>query len=512
MRQFITSRNILTIGLLAAFAFYGWLSYAVFPSYPVSFDEYGYFYQAQIFTHGQLTQALSNYNKLTLDLYFLFHNGHIFSKFPPGFPAVLALFLLLGIYQLLNPLITVIAFIFIYKTLAKFTTATTAAVITIIAAFNPYVFGYAASLFSQSMALMLSAAAFWAFTCYYFQRQNRYIYLIGAFIALGIVTRPSDFACVLISIWLGFFLSNRPLKAFTNSLIVTLVAVTGIIALAAYASLQAGQLQFSSYQNPLSSTLYMFDPHEATLLGKLRGGFYQFLINYDNNFRELFTTHFLKLASIPAFIFFCIGFIYIVRHRIIWMFIFHVFSIVILYNFHRTDGWAVYGARYWYSALGSFIILCGAGWITISSLSRKYLKIKAHDITPLIAATIVIYNIFWAASVTPKTITAYATGFRLYDNAAKNLENTCPQNTIVFLIPHKPHPVADKNKYIQDNFFTRNNFGNGKRLVIGPFSVPGIYIIKSPADWPPLEKQVASLMQQNPNYKLCYYQVDYYKH
>src|SRR5262249_4831087 len=79
--------------------------------FPLSGDDYSYLYQAKLFASGKLyahdplyNHALPFYDCLSTSL-FRDHQGYRFSQYPPGWPALLAVGVKLGVTWLINPLL-----------------------------------------------------------------------------------------------------------------------------------------------------------------------------------------------------------------------------------------------------------------------------------------------------------------------------------------------------------------------------------------------------------------------
>src|SRR5207237_4979878 len=79
--------------------------------FPLSGDDYSYLYQAKLFASGKLyaedplyDRALAFYDCLATNC-FRDDQGHRFSQFSPGWPALLAVGVKLGVAWLVNPLL-----------------------------------------------------------------------------------------------------------------------------------------------------------------------------------------------------------------------------------------------------------------------------------------------------------------------------------------------------------------------------------------------------------------------
>ena len=79
--------------------------------FPLSGDDYSYLYQAKLFASGKLSAEDPIYNPSLpfygcIETYCLRdYQGHRFSKYPPGWPALLAVGVKLGVPWLVDPLL-----------------------------------------------------------------------------------------------------------------------------------------------------------------------------------------------------------------------------------------------------------------------------------------------------------------------------------------------------------------------------------------------------------------------
>jgi asparagine N-glycosylation enzyme membrane subunit Stt3 len=92
-------------GVAAAFL----VAIQVFEAVPRVEDEMAYVWEAKVLAHGQLTAPTPPEPQSMLVPFVVDANGHRSSKYPPGWPMVLALGTLLGIRTWVNPLLAGLA-------------------------------------------------------------------------------------------------------------------------------------------------------------------------------------------------------------------------------------------------------------------------------------------------------------------------------------------------------------------------------------------------------------------
>lgn len=133
---------VLTIALASA-AFSGWLAVGPLESLPHIQDERAYLFQARLFAGGHLAAPVPPPpldRAASLDFTVQDPTTHRwYGRFPPGWPAALALATLTGYPQLLNPLLTVLALIALHLFVRTLTTPGRALATTALAAASPLV-------------------------------------------------------------------------------------------------------------------------------------------------------------------------------------------------------------------------------------------------------------------------------------------------------------------------------------------------------------------------------------
>jgi len=98
------ARLTTTVLVLTAFVLYIVSAHWVFNGRPLLVDEVAQLFQARIFASGRIAGTLDQAPELFSALHLVEHDGRVFSQFPPGGPAVLALGLLLGAAWIAVPL------------------------------------------------------------------------------------------------------------------------------------------------------------------------------------------------------------------------------------------------------------------------------------------------------------------------------------------------------------------------------------------------------------------------
>jgi 4-amino-4-deoxy-L-arabinose transferase-like glycosyltransferase len=135
----------------------------VFEAMPHIEDEFANYFQAQVFASGQLwvpspSQPDSFLVPFAVDL-----NGRRFSKYPPGFAAVLALGVLSGAHWLVNPLLGALALLVLYAIGRDLFNAETGLLAAMLGLLSPMFLGLSSTLLPHSLSTLCLLVFTWAY-------------------------------------------------------------------------------------------------------------------------------------------------------------------------------------------------------------------------------------------------------------------------------------------------------------------------------------------------------------
>ncbi len=469
MRAIFSKRMIITaVLLLAVFSVLSFISLHVFGAYPYSMDEFNYLYQAQIFATGHTSIHVSPKLHDLFELYMLYDNGRLFTKYPPGMSLLLLPGVKLGVPALINPLISVISLVFIYLLCAEFAGSFIGFLAAVLVASNVYFLGYAASFFAQPASMCLACIALY---CYVrFMRSGRDHFLLYAMLAIAFnfLVRPLDAFCLWAVMGINIFI-RYGMRG--KSFLYGLLPAAGLLALIGYNHHLAGH--------------WSIVPHSVTGLVTDYGVLPDFQLFYGNNWtffgtivgliNGVFGTlsvifpiticpYFLPLivywlpfillglagirSSRPEFRTFCgISLAYMVLF-------------VILYAFHPVvakwdqGGWPQYGARYWYPFIVPMAGLIAWGIkILYESIPRRYFWI-------IIGACLIAQS-FQAV----RYLNHYSQRFQIFRQVQADINSRCPPKSIIILNdPNYWYDVVPPLTIWLD--LKRNPFLNGDRLYL----------------------------------------------
>ncbi len=165
--------------------------YFVFDRFPNSGDEYVYLFQARTMASGQLWEKAHELPQFFHFNHIAQKDGIIVGRFPPGWPAILALAFYADIpASIVNPIFAVIA-LAIYYTFARRQYSNRVAFCALVAlAFTSYFLYFSASYFSH-ISCMVAILAFVA--CLYRYMDTRaagYLAVAGLFLGVAAIIRP----------------------------------------------------------------------------------------------------------------------------------------------------------------------------------------------------------------------------------------------------------------------------------------------------------------------------------
>lgn len=181
------------LGVLAA-----WLvSSRIYEDIPHLEDEIAYVWQARVFASGQITLPAVEFDQEFLVPFVVNHNGLRFGKYPPGWPLVLALGILLGLRSLVNPLLAGISIWLTYRLGQRLFGPLVGLLAALLTLTSPFFLLNSGSLLSHplGLALALGFSLTWLSA---FDQKN---------------TQPQNWLAVLAAACLGFLALTRPMTA-----------------------------------------------------------------------------------------------------------------------------------------------------------------------------------------------------------------------------------------------------------------------------------------------------------
>ena len=202
--------QLCAVAVLAGFVFImaGVISERVFERLPHLEDELAYLYQARIFAGGQIVIDSPQDHRAFWQPFVIDYEptGKRFGKYPPGWPAVLALGVSIGCPWLINAVLGALTVIFVYLLGREIWGASVGLFAALLTAFSPAALLLNSTLMAHTAALFFATLLFWC--CWRIERgSGRLPWGLTAGVALGalFITRPLSAVAVGLPflVWIG---------------------------------------------------------------------------------------------------------------------------------------------------------------------------------------------------------------------------------------------------------------------------------------------------------------------
>ena len=387
------------VGVAAAFL----VAVRVFEAVPHVEDEMSYVWQAKVLAHGQMTvptppEAHSMYIPFVVDA-----NGHRSAKYPPGWPMMLALGMLLGIRTWVNPLLGGLAVWLTFRLGQKLCNNLTGLLAALLTISSPFFLMISGSLDSNSWSLVLSLFFVLAWLDS-FPLGNRAgpdakkplpawltVCVAGLSLGLQVITRP----LTALGVALPFFLHGLVLLWRGNAAIRRHVLAVGGIALAVGSLFLAWQ--FAVTGNPFTDPYTLWWSFDrigfGPGIGLARGGHtLQLGIKNARTMLTVLTKDLFGWAGL-SWLFLPFGLWALRRNRAAWLTVAVLVCLVICYVFYWTPV-VRYGPRYYYEGIYGLTLVSAAGilWMAGSLRLQGWLGLRIFLVIALLSS-LVSYNL-----------------------------------------------------------------------------------------------------------------------
>ncbi len=340
-----------------------WVSLKIFEGVPHLEDEIAYIWQAKTITHNDVSIASPPCQTCFLVPFVVDYQGIRFSKYPPGWPAVLSLGLRLNVRPFVNPVLAAFSIWLIYLLIKKITEEKTALLSIFLLVLSPFFLLNAGSLLSHLWSLWLFVVFLHAwFDTFMFQPTRI----------------PAWFTALLSGLALGLLVLTRPLTAIGLAIPFILHGLYLLISGSAHtkklAVLSAGSAFILSafvlvwqlaLTGDLSVTTYqLWWPYDRIGFGAgigLQSGGYQFHNAKANakfslrvGYSDLFGWFRLSWLFMPF------GLIALRKNIQAWLISLTIPTLIGAYLFYWIGAW-LFGPRYYFEAIVGAILLTASG-------------------------------------------------------------------------------------------------------------------------------------------------------
>lgn len=378
--RFIEKHSFIIFPLLALCTSL-FISLAVFDGMPHIQDEINYKYLAQSMLNGSMTSPLHPHYEFFDFLYIIPDVSGTYSIYQPGFSVLLALFMLLGIPFMLNPVLTAGSIFLLGKITDELYGSKTAALSMFLGTTSLFIISMGGTWMAHSFCALctLGTVYFSVLTFKNFSVKNTIISMF--FLSMLILTRPQNalFIFIPVAIWSLFALPFRKqLRYFAISAIVLSIAtlvlyysnfvVTGDMltpkheAFFSYTEPDNGCMSIGLGSGCRHSTIIELPDEGLTVK-------HAAYITYIRLVQLIYGLFFHPLI----FLFILIPFLFMKdrRQHSHDMFVFILFAVTFAgYFFYYFDG-NVYGPRYYYEISFFLIILAAEGIHLASGMFRN---------------------------------------------------------------------------------------------------------------------------------------------
>lgn len=481
----------LIVFLLFIFVFLGFVAYVPFKDYPYSMDGYNFLYQAKIFSQGKLYLEVPETYKPFVESYMLLRDGKLFSKYPPGFPLILSIGVLLNHPGLTNPLIATTTLFIIFCLVKSFLGSKYGLLSVILMATTPYFIAYSASYYTHPTALLLTALIFLLVRKYEITRKDLYLPFIGFLAGYSFLTRPLDSFCVVVPAYayLAYIMYKGKILRKITYPICTFAIVFALFL--AYNYILIERISIAAYPI-VHGEFRVIDPDATDLFSNIVNISRYYIANGIKYLPKLLSIHFLVPCAIFIPLFAIFGF-FNFRSKWKWVLLSNFIMLILLYNFHKSLGWPLYGTRYYYSGFASVTTLAAVASKRLIEMLRNE-KLIYHFFT-LVLCTHLVFS--------TTAIWKYSFRFNIWMDIKEDIINHCPADSIVILMNPSALKPFNSNRLRITSFVNlwdaqRNPFMGTSRLVAIKDEHLNIPRLNLP-----------EIKSNFPNHSICYYNYDF---
>ena len=406
--------------LLGIFGLTIWIAIDALERVPHVQDSITYLFQAQTLARGALWSPAPHFPDAFEQEFLITHNGKWFGQYPPGYPALLAVGVLVGQPWLVNPLLAVMTAALLF-TLGKSLYETANGLLaSFLAALSPFFIFLSGSLMVHTAELFWTALVMTSWTLAMRRPYRlRWAWLTGAALGMLLLTRQitaaaigASFVMLMLATELAAWLhSETPRRQPAPG-----KQAAGLLAVLPFIFLQFG------YQAALTGSLWQ-DPR---LLGRPfdRPGFGADIGESENAFRLAYfeeglsvtwytdsdqpprghslarglynteenwgalTTHLFGWHPFVALAFCWLPFLLRRSTRSDWILLIVLFAVLGIYVTYWTTG-LMYGPRYYFAALPALLLLTASG---LRALAARFGRVTTALVLAVVAfAALVSY-------------------------------------------------------------------------------------------------------------------------
>lgn len=441
---------------LLSFVMQTYVAYGPFRAHPNSMDEYGYWYQAEIFARGttHLAEPPPALEPLR-ELYMEWHDGKLFSKYPPGFSLVLSLGARLGVAPMVNPLLASVSLLLLFAIARRLVGQRYALAAQLLMATNPYFIAYSASFFAHPLALLLTVLVLYLVTDPSAQRPP-FLLALGGVLGVFVWVRPLDALCACLLVGFVALGSHGWRGALRTAKGASVPFVALLVGFVVYNHYLSGRIALSTYP-VLDGEFQLTAIAGGGLWENARAVAANYAVRFVMVGFVVWEKYFLRSTAYLVPLLALAGLVFGRRDRWHVALALHFASLVLLYNFHNTyaafPAWPQYGVRYWYPGFACLVLLA------VKAVAERDAALgngpwQEVGVRVLIVGFVIVVQLGVGATL----LQEYRHRFDVVAAVQRDIDRRCPGKRLVVLERSGEGPDPPLPTFVIEADFQRNPF------------------------------------------------------
>ena len=321
-------------------------------------DSVAYLFQAKTYALGRLWVPVPPHSEFFTHEFIVVHDGRWFSKYPPGWPMLLALGVLAGAPWVVSPICGALALLVVYRIGREVYHPWVGVLAAFLGLVAPFWLFLSGSMMSHASGLLFSLLFIWGF--WRTTRSEKALWpglLTGIALGMGCLIRPYTELMIAIpfAVYAAVALIPKPIPGLRRYLPIVIGAAPFVVAFFAYNAYFTG--------HPLYPPQQLWWPFDQVGFGPDHGpfGFYPVdaFPNVSRNLQELLE-HAFGWPTFLTLSLACLPFVSGRARTWDWLIGASFVCLVVGYAFWWADG-IMFGPRFYYEGFGALLLLTARG-------------------------------------------------------------------------------------------------------------------------------------------------------